>query len=192
MEKIKSSIIEFELEEENPVEDFTKAMIVLNGPHEIAGSFGYDFDDIDEEIDFLFSDIDNMSPNGYNTDNHVFSTPKEAFEEEMKFSKECFTDFLKYNITPYLNFKNKEEKYAFNKTTKSIINEAIGVEMRVYPGNKLDSSPHIVFVHDGDWDVFLFGLLELPAVSAAIIENSHDFGLLTKAAKYKGLIPSEE
>ena len=187
----KATYIELPNEEENPIEDYAKSMILLNEPHEVTGSFGYDFDGIDEEISFTMEDIPNLSSKGYNTDERIFNSIKEAYEDEMKFSKECLTDYLRYNVVPHLKFKNKEEKYAFNKTTKSIINEAVAVEMSIYPGNTLDPNPHVVFIHDEDWEAFLFGLLTLPPVLKAVQEREHDFGLLTGAARYKNLIPSE-
>lgn len=187
----KATYIEFPNEEENPIEDYAKSMILLNEPHEVTGSFGYDFDGIDEEINFTIEDIPSLSSKGYNTDEKIFNSIKEAYEDEMRFSKECLTDYLRYNVVPYLKFKNKEEKYAFNKTTKSIINEAVAVEMSVYPGNTVDPNPHVVFVHDEDWESFLFGLLTLPAVLKAVQSGEHDFKLLTSAARFKNLIPAE-
>lgn len=149
----------------------------MNRPHEIYGTFDASGEGIDEEIQEAYKEIPNLRKQAQSTEDGVwFESAHEAYEDEIAFSKEYQLDFYKYNVAPYLNFRNGDEKFAFTKKIKKIIEQTSQVEMRIYPSNDENPAPYIMFVHDSDWEAFFEGMIKFEKIRAYLkTRNKRDY-----------------
>lgn len=151
----------------NPAVELERSQMRLNQPHELLGTFDPDSIDVAlEEIDLAYEEVPNLAKYAYTTDDEsiVFESAEKALRDEMDFSIEIFTDYFKYNVSPYLFYRNADEKTNFNKKVKKIAKEAAGVEVRLYASDDQNKTPYLRMVHSEEWGHFLHGLVKFEKI----------------------------
>ena len=129
------------------LDKFADSLDILKRHHEVFGTYSFDFQEIEDELQYLKQDY-NIEDTFYNSSENTFKSITEAYQDEQNFSLTVLTDYFRDRLAPRCSF---EDWMYFRKALTRSIKDTVAVELRLYHINSTNTD-RIYFIHSVDWD----------------------------------------